>query len=341
MMSKDEKKYIDDQSLEKVPGLAFRCFFGDEDYQLKLDLWKKAREFNGFDWVATLDDVKNDEKWRSHFDINQQQVYVELDVKPIGYIEYNWNAEEKPAVRAHYVNLCLLEEYWSGPIAQIMLNFAEQMAAAMTENLPADRPDVFQVWRKLKSEQSVAFFKANGYTPKRYFFEMIRPIDLPLEEHPMPAGLEIRPAMPEDYRKIWDANQEAFEDHWGYAPPEESHFEAWLNDRLFQPQYWKVAWDGDQVAGMVGNFFDPKENKEFNRKRGFTEDIWVRRPWRGLGLAKALIAESIRMFKAMGMEETCLGVDAENPNGALKLYTRMGYQEDPDKTSLVLRKKVR
>ncbi|MEE4193952.1 MAG: GNAT family N-acetyltransferase [Anaerolineae bacterium] len=341
MMSNDEKKYIDYQPLEKVPGLAFRYFSGEEDYQLKLDLWKEAREFNGFDWVATLEDVKNDEKWRSHFDIYQQQLYVELYGQPLGYMEFNWNRETRPDVRAHYINLCIPEENWQDDVPQLMLEFCEQQAAAMTADLPGDIPDVFQVWKKQKAEKQLAFLKANGYQPSRYFFEMVRPIDLPLDEHPMPAGLEIRPAMPEDFRKIWDANQEAFEDHWGYAPPEEGHFEAWLEDRLFQPQYWKVAWDGDQVAGMVGNFFDPKENKEFNRQRGFTEDIWVRRPWRGLGLAKALIAESIRMFKEMGMEETCLGVDAENPNGALKLYTRMGYEEDPDKTSLVLRKKVR
>lgn len=32
------------------------------------------------------------------------------------------------------------------------------------------------------------------------------------------------------------------------------------------------------------------------------------------------------MFKEMGMEETALGVDTENPNGALRLYEGVGYQ---------------
>jgi hypothetical protein len=31
------------------------------------------------------------------------------------------------------------------------------------------------------------------------------------------------------------------------------------------------------------------------------------------------------MFKDMGFEETALGVDTENPNGALNLYTGVGY----------------
>jgi ribosomal protein S18 acetylase RimI-like enzyme len=89
---------------------------------------------------------------------------------------------------------------------------------------------------------------------------------------------------------------------------------------------------------MVRNFIDTLENQDQNRRRGYTEFISVRRPWRGKGLAKALIAESIRMFTEMGMQETALGVDTENPSSALKLYQKMGYVENPEKTFLVITK---
>ncbi|MGD2207392.1 MAG: GNAT family N-acetyltransferase, partial [Anaerolineae bacterium] len=49
-------------------------------------------------------------------------------------------------------------------------------------------------------------------------------------------------------------------------------------------------------------------------------------PWRRQGLAKALIARSFRLLKELGMEEAALGVDADNPNGALQLYQTMGFQ---------------
>ena len=167
---------------------------------------------------------------------------------------------------------------------------------------------------------------------------MQRPIDLPLGEHPLPAGLEIRPVDPSQYRAIWDADQEAFRDHWGYTEPTEEMYEAWQKDRLFQPQFWKVAWEGDQVCGMVHNFYDPVENETYNRKRGYTEEISVRRPWRGKGVAKALIAESIRMFREMGMDHTSLGVDSQNYSGALKLYLSIGYAVDEEQTSFNLYK---
>ncbi|HUP27415.1 MAG TPA: GNAT family N-acetyltransferase, partial [Chloroflexia bacterium] len=89
---------------------------------------------------------------------------------------------------------------------------------------------------------------------------------------------------------------------------------------------WKVAWEGDQVAGMVRNFIDEAANKRFNRKRGWTENISVRRQWRKTGVAKALIAASFRMHKELGMTEAALGVDSENPNGARQLYESMGFK---------------
>jgi mycothiol synthase len=51
------------------------------------------------------------------------------------------------------------------------------------------------------------------------------------------------------------------------------------------------------------------------------------------GLARALIAESLRMQKAMGFEESALSVDAENPSGALELYKKMGFEVVRQETS--------
>ena len=34
----------------------------------------------------------------------------------------------------------------------------------------------------------------------------------------------------------------------------------------------------------------------------------------------------MRMFEKMGMAQTALGVDTQNPSGALQLYESMGYK---------------
>ena len=66
-----------------------------------------------------------------------------------------------------------------------------------------------------------------------------------------------------------------------------------MSDPDFDPSLWRVAWQGDEVAGMVLSFINKDENEMYGRKRGYTENICVRRPWRKQGLAKALIALSL------------------------------------------------
>jgi ribosomal protein S18 acetylase RimI-like enzyme len=155
---------------------------------------------------------------------------------------------------------------------------------------------------------------------------MVRPDLENIPDAPLPEGLEVRPVKPEHLRAIWEAEQEAFLDHWGASEVEEGDFERWLNNHPFQPELWQVAWDGDQVAGMVRTIIDRNQNARFGRQRGYTENISTRRPWRKRGLARALMAQSMRLQKELGMTETALGVDASNPNGALQLYESMGFQ---------------
>jgi ribosomal protein S18 acetylase RimI-like enzyme len=142
----------------------------------------------------------------------------------------------------------------------------------------------------------------------------------------MPEGLEVRAVHPDQIHAIWEAKEEARQDHWGYNPLTEQDFERWTQMRAFTPHLWKVAWDGDRIAGMVLNRLDAAQNEKYRRQRGYTFGVFVRRPWRQRGLARSLLVQSIRMFREMGMEETALGVDTQNPSGALRLYEGIGYR---------------
>jgi ribosomal protein S18 acetylase RimI-like enzyme len=154
-------------------------------------------------------------------------------------------------------------------------------------------------------------------------------IDAPLPDFALPAGFEIRPVRPEHYRAIWEADINAFRDHNGFAEPSPDQFDRWLNDPVeFHPDLWKVAWnvEKDEIAAMVLNFINHDENREFKRLRGYTENISTQRQYRKLGLARALIAESLRMHKSLGMTEAALGVDATNPTRALSVYEACGFK---------------
>jgi ribosomal protein S18 acetylase RimI-like enzyme len=81
----------------------------------------------------------------------------------------------------------------------------------------------------------------------------------------------------------------------------------------------------NEVAGQVQTFIDEPENEKFNRRLGYTEGISVRRPYRQRGLARAMIAESLRTLKAQGMTESALHVDTESLTGATRLYEACGF----------------
>ena len=129
----------------------------------------------------------------------------------------------------------------------------------------------------------------------------------------------------EQLRAIWDADQEAFEDHWGASQPSEEDWLEFSSSPHLDPTLWRVAWAGHQVAGQVRSFINAEENRRYGRRRGWVEHISVRRPWRHRGLARALMAASFPLLRARGMTEGALHVDAENLSGALRVYESMGF----------------
>jgi GNAT superfamily N-acetyltransferase len=178
-----------------------------------------------------------------------------------------------------------------------------------------------------EARDSRRLLEHDGYAVVRYGFDMVRPTlaDPPSPE--LPPGLEVRPATPETAMQIVRAMAEAMRDQWGFPELTDDDLRAHIHHPIWgQLDVWQVAWDGDEVAGGVLGFINEEENRQFGRKRGYTEAIFTRRPWRGRGVATALIGRNLRLLAERGMTEAALGVDAENPSGALALYEKVGFE---------------
>jgi mycothiol synthase len=171
----------------------------------------------------------------------------------------------------------------------------------------------------------IALYRDRGYVPIRFGFEMRRYLTGSLPEIPLPDGLLVRPPVEAEYRAVFDADDEAFGDHWGHRTADEADFQARFYGSEMDPSLFLVAWDGDQVAGVVMNSIFADENAELGVRRGWLEHVSVRRPWRGRGVAKALCAASFRLLRDHDLDEAWLGVDASNPTGALQLYEGLGF----------------
>jgi GNAT superfamily N-acetyltransferase len=162
---------------------------------------------------------------------------------------------------------------------------------------------------------------------------MVRPDMEEVDVPPLPDGLEVRPVAPAAYRQLWDADVEAFRDHWGGFDGSETVYQAWLKDPKFDPGLWVVAWDGDEIAGGVINTISEAENAAFNRRRGWLQSVFTRRAWRRRGLARALVGRSLVLLRERGMTSAGLGVDADNPQAATRIYEEAGFEVDTRSTA--------
>jgi len=236
-----------------------------------------------------------------------------------------WWVEESATSRI-YIPLGFVHPAWRRKgLGAAMLRYNENHLRDIARDHAAPEK-IFRAWATDQEYGAHALFAQAGYAPVRHYIMMTRAIDTPLPDAPMPEGLDVRPVQKDHIRAIWDAKEAARRDHWDYRPTTEQDYHRWTTSRVFTPELWKVAWDGDQVAGMVLNRLDKEQNEKYQRKRGYTQDVFVQRPWRRRGLARALLVQSIQMFRQIGMDETALGVDTQNPHGALELYGSVGYR---------------
>lgn len=322
----ETKKYFTIPEAPEIPDLKFYSFRGQADYPVIMNVFNACKGVDGFEYTMTLESVGHHFENIVNCDPKQDMFFVQIEDQPVAYGRVAWYEESEGNI-IYYALGWVVPEWRRKGIGTAILKQNERRIQEVAAGHPAYKPKFYQNDHDEPMIAVAALLKENDYQEVRWGYEMQRSIDTPLPEAALPEGIEVRPVQAEHYRLIWEAQNEAFRDHWGHSEGTEGEYQRWLSDPItFAPNLWKVAWEGDQVAGMVLNFVNQKENEEYDRQRGYTEFISVRRPWRRRGLAKSLLVQSIQMFREMGFNETVLGVDTQNPNHALDLYEGVGYK---------------
>ena len=165
-----------------------------------------------------------------------------------------------------------------------------------------------------------------GYEVTQHEANLVRPNLDDIAEIPLPKGIVVRPVDESDLRAIYEAEVEHFKDHWGASEEGSTWWDNYKTDPHRDMSLWQIAFDGDEIVGIVKPFIKEEENEQKGRKRGYTEDISTRRDWRGKGVASALIVRALVAQRDRGMEESALSVHEENPHGAYRLYERHGFE---------------
>lgn len=321
--------------LPTMEGFTFRRFEGTGDYPGMVDIIMSNMD-DPNTHPTSIEDMTADYANMSESVPVRDLIFAFHGEQHIAYCRSGCQWEEESRSWLYTWLMHVHHDWKNQGIEAAMLSWLEDQAGANHHTLHAGSAGMHSCYIPEVNQYRLDLVRNRGYSPTRYFEDMKRDLeDIP--NYPLPEGLTIRPALPSQYRQVWDADVEAFQDHWGATIPPESGFQDWISYKpIVQPYLWQIAWDGVEIAGMVLNFINLVENQERGRLRGYTESISVRRPWRGKGIAKALICRSMEMMKALGMEEVALGVDSENLSGATKLYSSLGYRSY--NRSVILRK---
>jgi mycothiol synthase len=176
-----------------------------------------------------------------------------------------------------------------------------------------------QTWIPPEDEAATALLGGRGYQEVRRFYEMAIELQSEPDVPELPAPLMLEEFCEEDARAFHAAMIESFEDHWDWHG---SSFDEWWEmrrgqDRDEEGPLWFLVRDGDEVAAVV-------RNQANHGGGGYVGLLGVRRPWRGRGLGKALLYRTFAEFWRRGTTRVSLGVDADSPTGATKLYERVG-----------------
>ena len=302
-----------------------RPFLGDPDYEAMAKIESALRDAGQMEYTQNPSELRNTLMHSPNFDLSKDLMLAEHKGEVIGFCRCFWETGSNNTGIVLFLPVYTLPES-AQLVDQALFDWGYKRLQEIYRAMPVKSPAELRTFALDTHIKKQLLFEANGIKPVRYYHNMRRDlINNPIPDRPLPSGIIVRPALPADYRKIWDASVIASADEWGSTDPVEEDYVRWQGDTEYQPYLWQIGWFGDQPVGMVTNFVNLAQNEYFKRHRGYTEGIWVLPEFRKQGLASALIARSMTMFKAMNMHETALGVDSENPSGALGLYEGLGY----------------
>jgi mycothiol synthase len=173
-------------------------------------------------------------------------------------------------------------------------------------------------WSLAADADAHRLFESCGYRELRRFYRMVIELDGPPPVPEWPEGVRVDSFRLEDARAFHTALTEAFAEEWNFVS---MPFERWYELRVegpdFDPTLWFIVRDGNDIAAVLRADAD-------RSGAGFVAAIGVLPPWRKRGIGLALLRHTFAEFYRRGQPRVALGVDAENPTGATRLYERAG-----------------
>jgi GNAT superfamily N-acetyltransferase len=318
--------------------LRVRPYRGPEDHPGLSDLWAETAHAAGSDERTSVGSLDAWFGQPRNMDPRTDMVLVEdATGRPVAVALVRWVDRNTTGERSFETSCDVRLAHRRRGIGAALLAWQEaridEISVAMTDL--GDRPTLLAAYVMDADIGGRALVERAGFVAVRRSSEMQRPDLEAIPDVPSPDGITIggidRPDDEEVLRRVWHVGGEVFAGHWGDPVPDRSEA-AWRrfrDDPDVQPALWCVAFDGDEIVGHILSYLAEDHD---GTPIGWTEGIAVREAWRRRGIARAMLAWSLRRVREAGAVRAALGVDLQNPNQALTLYESLGFRVTASET---------
>lgn len=216
-------------------------------------------------------------------------------------------------------------------VKSLLFDHALARARVLTQDTPGHPVDLaFQYFTS--ETPSIDFVIGKGCVHTENVYQMARDLAQPLTPCAPPAGITLQ---------AWRMESEAEQQHYlqarnaafPAAPKSLGDWQYFTHSPLwavgttlaaFVEDYAGESRAARELVGSVLVYWDEAEHRHAPRKMAYTETIFVLPPWRGRGIARALVTTALAYLQVQGMAEARLEVRAQNED-ALRLYRGLGY----------------
>jgi ribosomal protein S18 acetylase RimI-like enzyme len=249
-----------------------------------------------------------------------------VDGRLAGYV-YTYHLPSEVRIERCYVFGTVDPTWRKQGVGRAMLAWGLDRATERLRSSTNDLPKFVRVDTYDYIEDAHRLYARLGFTPVRWFEELLRPLTELPPRHPVD-GIDIvtwPDDRDEESRLVKNA---AFDDHWGSTPSSPENWNSIVRGYGARPELSCVAIErstGRIVAVCVNHRYE-NDDQLIGRRDGWIETLGTLAEWRGRGLASALVVESMHRFAQAGLTHASIAVDGDNPTGAARLYRALGFE---------------
>lgn len=215
-------------------------------------------------------------------------------------------------------------------LEEAMLAWSQErlLAASQEAGRTPIGPVKLRAWTHDRDTERMRLLEQHDFERVRTWLRMARSLEEPIPEPCFPSGFALGHLAGADEVAAWvELFNQSFIDHWNHHDLTTAEREQWIAEAHYRGErdLIAVAEEGTFAAFCFCSI-NPVENGRNKRNDGWISKLGTRRGYRNIGLGRAMVLAGLQRLRTDGAKTALLGVDADSPTGATRLYESVGFR---------------